>query len=72
MTQSLTDEEVEEVEARVEMLMIEHRDLDVAIATLQEQAFVDPMRMRRMKKRKLFLKDMINKLESMLIPDMPA
>ena len=72
MSQSLTDEEIEEVEARVEELKIEHRDLDVAIAALQEQGFVDPMRMRRMKKRKLFLKDMISKLESMLIPDMPA
>jgi len=72
MSQRLTDEEIEEVEARVEVLRIEHRDLDDAIATLQEQAFVDPMQMRRMKKRKLFIKDMINKLESMMIPDMPA
>ncbi len=72
MSQRLTDEEIEEVEARVEVLRIEHRDLDDAIATLQEQAFIDPMQMRRMKKRKLFIKDMINKLESMLIPDMPA
>jgi len=72
MSQRLTDEEIEEVEARVEVLKIEHRDLDDAIATLQEQAFIDPMQMRRMKKRKLFIKDMINKLESMMIPDMPA
>ncbi len=72
MSQRLTDEEIEEVEARVEVLKIEHRDLDDAIATLQEQAFVDPMQMRRMKKRKLFIKDMISKLESMMIPDMPA
>jgi len=72
MSQRLTDEEIEEVEARVEVLRIEHRDLDDAIATLQEQAFIDPMQMRRMKKRKLFIKDMINKLESMMIPDMPA
>lgn len=72
MSQRLTDEEIEEVEARVEVLRLEHRDLDIAIATLQEQAFIDPMQMRRMKKRKLFIKDMISKLESMMIPDMPA
>ncbi len=72
MSQDLTDEEIEEVAARVEVLKIEHRDLDDAIATLQEQAFINPMQMRRMKKRKLFIKDMINKLESMMIPDMPA
>jgi len=72
MSQRLTDEEIEAVEARIEVLRIEHRDLDDAIATLQEQAFVDPMQVRRMKKRKLFIKDVINKLESMMIPDMPA
>jgi len=72
MTQSLTDEEMEEVAARIHTLKVEHRDLDIAIATLQEQAFIDPMQMRRMKKRKLFIKDVIGKLESMMIPDMPA
>ena len=49
MTQSLTDEEMKEVTARVHTLKLEHRDLDIAIATLQEQAFIDPMQMRRMK-----------------------
>lgn len=72
MSQGLTDKEIEAVAARVEVLKTEHRDLDDAIATLQEQAFVNPMQMRRMKKRKLFIKDMINKLKSMMIPDMPA
>ncbi len=72
MSQRLTDKEIEEIAIRVEVLKAEHRDLDDAIATLQEQAFVNSMQMRRMKKRKLFIKDMINKLESMMIPDMPA
>ena len=72
MSQDLTAEEIEKVAARVEALKIEHSDLDDAIAMLQDQAFIDPMQMRRMKKRKLFIKDMINKLESMMIPDMPA
>ena len=69
---ALNEEEAEQIRQRVETLRIEHRDLDIAITSLQQQAYVDPMRMRRMKKRKLFLKDMIHKLESMLIPDMPA
>ncbi len=72
MSQRLTDKEMEEVGVRIEVLKIEHRDLDDAIAALQAQSFVDPMQMRRMKKRKLFIKDMISKLESMMIPDMPA
>ena len=69
---SLSREEIEEITQRVEVLRLEHRDLDAAINSLQEQTYVDPMQMRRMKKRKLHLKDMIHRLESMLIPDMPA
>lgn len=65
-------EEVEQIRARIAALKIEHHDLDSAIASLQQQPYVDQMQMRRMKKRKLLLKDMIHKLESMLIPDMPA
>ncbi len=68
----LSEQEIKEITERVEVLRIEHRDLDAAISSLQEQAYVDPMQMRRMKKRKLYLKDTIHKLESMLIPDMPA
>lgn len=69
---SLNEEEIEEITQRIEVLRLEHRDLDAAINSLQEQTYVDQMQMRRMKKRKLQLKDMIHRLESMLIPDMPA
>lgn len=69
---ALSEEETEEIRGRVERMRVEHRDLDSAISSLQEQAYVDQMQMRRLKKRKLYLKDMIRKLESMLIPDMPA
>lgn len=69
---ALSGEEIEEIRERVELMRVEHRDLDSAISSLQEQAYVDQMQMRRLKKRKLYLKDMIRKLESMLIPDMPA
>lgn len=50
----------------------EHRDLDEAITRLSEGPSVDQLRIRRMKKRKLKLKDWIAYLESKLIPDLDA
>jgi hypothetical protein len=50
----------------------EHRDLDEAIARLADDGSVDQLRLRRMKKRKLKLKDWIAYLESRLIPDLDA
>jgi len=53
-------------------LRVAHRDLDVAITELVDIPHVDQLRVRRLKKQKLVLKDLINKLESALIPDMNA
>ncbi len=50
----------------------EHRDLDEAIMRLSVDPSVDQLRLRRMKKRKLKLKDWIAYLESRLIPDLDA
>ena len=50
----------------------EHRDLDEAITRMAGQPGVDQLRLTRMKKRKLKLKDWIAKLESQLIPDLDA
>jgi hypothetical protein len=50
----------------------EHRDLDEAIARLSEDPSVDQLRLTRLKKRKLKLKDWIAHLESQLIPDLDA
>ncbi len=58
--------------SRLKELRIEHRDLDVAIAELAGSPHVDQVRIRRLKKKKLQLKDMINRLESQLIPDLNA
>jgi hypothetical protein len=49
-----------------------HRDLDVAITELSSIPHVDQLRIRRLKKQKLRLKDMISKMESQLIPDLNA
>ncbi len=53
-------------------LRIEHRDLDDVIARLAADIDVDQLRLKRLKKRKLFLKDCIAALESRLIPDLDA
>ena len=50
----------------------EHRDLDAAIIRLSDDTGVDQLQLRRMKKRKLKLKDWIAYLESQLIPDLDA
>ena len=50
----------------------EHRDLDQAIQEMAASPGADQLRLRRMKKRKLKLKDWITRLESRLIPDLDA
>ncbi|MCL1636134.1 DUF465 domain-containing protein [Luteimonas sp. SX5] len=61
-----------ETARRVVELKLEHRDLDEAIARLQADIEADELAIKRLKKRKLLLKDAIAKLESALIPDEPA
>jgi len=50
----------------------EHRDLDLAIDRMALDPLQDQLHLRRLKKRKLKLKDWITRLESRLIPDMDA
>ena len=57
---------------RLRELRVSHRDLDYLIDKLQHDPMVDQLRIRRLKKRKLLLKDMITTLESELIPDLDA
>ncbi len=57
---------------RLRGLRIEHRDLDDVIARLSMDFNVDEVQMKRLKKRKLLLKDQIARLESQLIPDLNA
>jgi hypothetical protein len=58
--------------ARLRELRISHRDLDDLIDRLSHDPLVDQLRIRRLKKRRLILKDMIAQLESELIPDLDA
>ncbi len=60
------------LEARLAELRTEHRDMDEAIERLSDQARFDRLKLQRMKKRKLALKDQILRLEAMLIPDIIA
>ena len=57
---------------RLRELRVSHRDLDYLIDRLQHDPMVDQLRIRRLKKRRLLLKDMIATLESELIPDLDA
>lgn len=57
---------------RLVALRAEHRDLDAAIARLQLDQGADELMVKRLKKRKLQLRDCIEVLESALIPDEPA
>jgi hypothetical protein len=62
----------QEMEHWLAELRVEHRDLDEVIGHLIIVGHSDAMRIQRLKKRKLKLKDMIARLESELIPDMDA
>ena len=57
---------------RLRQLRIEHRDLDDVISRLSMDFKVDEVQMKRLKRRKLLLKDQIARLESQLIPDLNA
>lgn len=57
---------------RLKELRVEHQDLDQVITRLVDDPQVDQIMLRRLKKRKLMLKDMITQLESARIPDLNA
>ncbi|MBB4618941.1 hypothetical protein GGQ96_003087 [Sphingomonas abaci] len=61
-----------EINARLQALRTEHRDLDTALAALQAQGAPDQLQLARLKKRKLRLRDEISVLEDQLLPDIIA
>ncbi len=60
------------VKTQLVELELEHRDLDEAIIRFSQDPYPDQLRLTRMKKRKLMLKDQIERLKSQLIPDIDA
>jgi len=58
--------------SRLKELRIAHRDLDSTIDELIQRPHADQLRLKRLKKQKLVLKDMIDRIESELIPDLNA
>lgn len=68
----MIEESNEELRRRLEDLRMEHRDLDEVIARLSDGTPFDQLQLRRLKKRKLALKDQISALESALVPDIIA
>jgi hypothetical protein len=71
-SRTMTKEEEEEVRRDLAALRQEHRDLDLAIAAMIDSGKIDTIRIQRMKKRKLVLKDRIAALEDRLLPDIIA
>lgn len=68
----LNEAEISEIHAQLHELQVEHRDLDLVITHLIENPPPEDLLIRRLKKRKLLLKDRIIQLEEMLVPDIPA
>jgi hypothetical protein len=68
----MKSEDTSEIKQLLFELREEHRDLDMAIDRMAIDPRQDQLHLRRLKKRKLKLKDWITRLESRLIPDMDA
>lgn len=72
MSEKLTEEELNNIRKRVVELKLEHRDLDDAIEVMIATGTFEELKIKRMKRRKLQLKDDIARLENTLIPDILA
>lgn len=72
MATQLSKEEIALINEKLATLRVEHRDLDDVIARLVEDHYQDELQIRRLKRRKLMLKDQIALLERQLVPDIPA
>jgi hypothetical protein len=68
----MTTTQREEIQRRIVELEVEHRDLDTVIEILMNDVNHEELQLRRLKKRKLQLKDQIMLLKMQLVPDIPA
>lgn len=64
--------QLDALQARLAALRQEHRDLDITLQRLQRDPGMDQLALQRLKKRKLLLKDQIEHLEKLLVPDIHA
>jgi hypothetical protein len=72
MTEPPTMSREDVLRVKLELLRREHRDLDDAITALDAKGRADPLAVRRLKKRKLMLKDQIARIEDEITPDIIA
>ena len=72
MAQGLSEEERQAIRDQIERLREEHRDLDSAIEALTLTGPADRLQLQRLKKRKLWLRDRVKRLEDELTPDIIA
>ena len=68
----LSEEEKAQIRQRLQALEVEHHDLDDVIGRLTGDPSLDRLQLQRLKKRKLMLKDQIQRLRARLIPDIIA
>ncbi len=68
----MTTTQREDIQRRIIELEVEHRDLDAVIDILTRNVNHEELQLRRLKKRKLQLKDNITLLKMQLVPDIPA
>jgi hypothetical protein len=68
----MNEEEESDLRAQLAQLLQEHRDLDAAIAALQDAPGSDILQVQRLKKRKLYLRDRITFIEDQITPDIIA
>ena len=68
----MLSEQIKKIKRRIVELGIEHRDLDEVIARLTADPSPDELQLRRLKKRKLWLKDEIARLQMQITPDILA
>lgn len=68
----MTPEQEEQIRSRMAQLKTEHSDLDLAIQALEARPGGNALPIQRMKKKKLALKDEIQRLENELFPDIIA
>ena len=68
----MSEEREQRLRAALARLKQEHRDLDTAIAGLEQTVRSDALQIKRLKKKKLQLKDQIARVEDELFPDIIA